>query len=108
MQVEAIYHQGKLDFVLPVKLRSGRIPLVVQIPDEAVIKDTPTQPQASYELPPEVLALALAMEEKLDQIRNCPPPDDDDKGYILTDKQNQYWDAFEFRARFYAEQGKLL
>ena len=96
MQVEAIYHQGRLEFILPVKLRSGRIPLVVQVPDEALIKDAPYQPQPTYELPSEALALALVMEEKLDQIRNAPPPNDADLP-SLTAKQLERIEAFSLR-----------
>ncbi|MBJ6609723.1 MAG: hypothetical protein JG718_05125 [Candidatus Thiothrix moscowensis] len=96
MQVEAIYHQGRLEFILPVKLRSGRIPLVVQVPDEAVIKDAPDQPQPIYQLPPEALALALVMEEKLDQIRNAPAPNDADLP-PLTAKQLERIEAFSLR-----------
>jgi hypothetical protein len=76
MQVEAIYDQGKLEWITPVKLKPGRIHLVVQIPDEQIV--TPSKRQPAYELPPEVLAQALAMEEKLERVRNAPLPADED------------------------------
>lgn len=77
MQLEAIYHQGKLEFISPVKLKPGHIRLVVQIPDADVITP-PAESKPVYELPPEVLTMAMAMEEKLDQVRNAPLPADED------------------------------
>lgn len=75
MQLEAIYDHGHLQFTHPVQLRRGRLRLLVEVPDDEVV-DSPTggiAPQeAAYVLPPEVVAMARAAEERLDQIRNAP------------------------------------
>ena len=39
MQVEAIYNQGRLEFVQPIKLKHDRLRLVVMVPDDEI--DTP-------------------------------------------------------------------
>lgn len=96
MQVEAIYDQGRLEFISPIRLKQGRIHLVVQIPDEEIITETLPQSKPTYELPPEVLALALAMEEKLDRVRNAPLPADEDLP-PLTPKQLERMEAFALR-----------
>ncbi|MGF1546420.1 MAG: hypothetical protein ACFCUG_03730 [Thiotrichales bacterium] len=78
MQIEAIYDQGKLEFVSPIKLKLGRIRLLVQIADADVIAEPSPSNKPSYELPAEVRALALEMEAKLDRVRHAPLPDEKD------------------------------
>jgi len=91
MQIEAIYRQGRLEFITPVKLKSDNIRVLVEVPDEAV------EPQDSaYGLPPEVIAGARAKRERLDAIRNAPLPPDDELPE-LSDKQQQRLDAFVLR-----------
>ena len=69
MQVEAIYNQGRIEFVQPLRLKHDHIRLVVTVPDEEI------EPEANtYNLPPEVLARAQAMLEKYEAIRNAPLP----------------------------------
>ena len=72
MQVEAIYDQGRLEFVQPMLLKHDRLRLVVEVPDDEIVN----QPNP-YNLPPEVLERAAQMRSHLDAIRNAPLPPDD-------------------------------
>jgi UDP-2-acetamido-2-deoxy-ribo-hexuluronate aminotransferase len=68
MHVEAIYREGRLEFLTPLRLRQGAIRMIVEVPEEAVEavghRDT---------LPAEVVARARSMRATLDAIRNAPP-----------------------------------
>ena len=72
MQVEAIYNQGRVEFVKPLKLKHDHRRLVVEVPDNEIV----TQPN-HYNLPSEVLERAAQMRSQLDAIRNAPFPSDD-------------------------------
>jgi hypothetical protein len=91
MNIEAIYDHGKLSFVTPIRLKHGKFRVIVTVPDDEV----EVQGDA-YTLPPEVLAMAKAMEEILDRIRNAPPPADEDLP-PLTQKQLDRIEAFALR-----------
>lgn len=112
MQIEAIYDQGKLQFLKPVKFLHQRFPVKLEIsPQEIVPTEASHTPSGhavfdNYSLSPQALSFAMQWWENL--LKPMPYWVSDDDGSVLSDKQNQYWDAFEFRARFYAEQGKLL
>lgn len=71
MQVEAIYENGKLEFVQPLRLKHERVMLVVTVPDHEV--ELPAHAGVSEG----VVQRARAMREKLDAIRNAPLPTDD-------------------------------
>lgn len=91
MQIEAIYNHGQLTFAQPLRLKHDNLRLIVNVPDEEIVtNDNP------YNLPPEVLKSAQAMRERLDAIRNAPPPPDDELPE-LTDKQLERIAAFELR-----------
>lgn len=112
MQVEAIYNQGKLEFLKPFRFIHQRFPVKVEIPAQALPQE-PTEnfllgELVFYACPLSSQARALAEQWWEDLLSPAPNWINDDEGYALTDKQNQYWDAFEFRVRFHAEQGKLL
>lgn len=96
MQLEAIYNQGRLEFIRPVQLKHERIRLTVDIPDEEILSPSPTTGEGaqapSYELPPEVLQLAKTMEERLNHIRNAPFPADEELP-PLTQKQQDRIEA---------------
>lgn len=92
MQIEAMYDHGRLEFTRPLQLRHERLRLVVEVPDEELV--TPAPP--AYNLPLEVLALAQAMRDKLDAIRNAPLPPDDELPE-LTEKQRERIEAFDLR-----------
>lgn len=91
MNIEAIYDHGKLSFVTPIRLKHGKVRVIVTVPDDEVeVQDD------AYTLPPEVLAMAKAMEEKLDRIRNATPHADEDLP-PLTQKQLDRIEAFALR-----------
>lgn len=91
MNIEAIYDHGKLSFVTPIRLKHGKVRVIVMVPDDEVeVQDD------AYTLPPEVSAMAKAMEEKLDRIRNAPLPADEDLP-PLTQKQLDRMEAFALR-----------
>ena len=90
MQVEAIYENGKLEFVQPLRLKHERVRLLVTVPDEEV--DVSVRHLVSEE----VLERARAMREQLDAIRNAPLPSDESLPE-LTPKQIDRINAFELR-----------
>lgn len=100
MQVEAIYSQGGLEFVRPLKLKHDQLRLVVIVPDGEI--DTSDNP---YNLGPEELAEAQAMLAKFDAIRNAPQPSDQSL-FGLSPKQLGRIEAFELRAQLRREQGR--
>lgn len=54
MQVEAIYDQGRLEFVRPLRVKHDRVRLVVTVPGDEL------EAAAPFDLPPEVLTRAQA------------------------------------------------
>ena len=91
MRVEAIYNQGRLEFVHPLKLKHDHLRLVVEVPDDEIV----TQPNP-YNLPSEVLERAAQMRSQLDAIRNAPLPSDDQLSPIAA-KTLERIDAFALR-----------
>ena len=100
MQVEAIYDQGRLEFVQPMLLKHDRLRLVVEVPDDEIVN----QPNP-YNLPPEVLERAAQMRSHLDAIRNAPLPPDDELPQLPVKFQDRM-DAIELRAQLRTEQGR--
>lgn len=100
MQVEAIYNQGRIEFVQPLRLKHDHVRLVVTVPDEEV--ETQANP---YNLPPEVLQRAAEMRTRLDAVRHAPLPPDEELPEI-TAKQLERIAAFELRAQMRIEQGR--
>jgi hypothetical protein len=103
MQIEAIYCQGRLDFLTPLRLKQGPLRVVVEVPDEAIDEaidgtlDTAMSTGGlAVNLPSEVVARARATREMLDAIRNAPPPPDDELP-AMTDKQCDRLDALALR-----------
>jgi len=90
MEVEAIYDQGKLEFVKPLKLKHERVRLFVTIPDDEV------EVLNHYVVSEDVVQRARAMREQLDAIRNAPLPPDDQL-LDLTQKRLDRIKAFELR-----------
>ena len=90
MQVEAIYDQGRLEFVHPLRLKHDRVRLVVTVPDEELESAVP------FDLPPEVLARAQALRQRLEAIRNAPTPPDEELPE-LTQRQVERLEAFALR-----------
>lgn len=72
MQVEAIYDHGRLEFAQPMQLKHDRVRLIVNVPDEEIVKD-----DEFYNLPPEVFERAEKMRNRLDAVLDAPLPPDD-------------------------------
>jgi hypothetical protein len=91
MQVEAIYDDGRLEFIHPLQLKHAKLRLMVTVPDEEIVStDNP------YNQPAEVLERAKAMLERMEAIRNAPLPLDDEI-QELTEKQLERIEAFDLR-----------
>ena len=100
MQVEAIYNQGRIEFVEPLRLKHNHIRLVVTVPDEEV------EPQINpYNLAQEIFTQAEAMLEKYEAILNAPLPPDEELPEISA-KQLERMAAFELRAQMRIEHGR--
>lgn len=95
MQIEAIYDQGKLEFITPVKLRGGRIRVKVEIPDEEV-QTEPLSVAESFELPDDLKLQAKEMLDRFTEIRNAPLPPESELPE-LTSKQEDRIHAFALR-----------
>ena len=100
MKLEAIYHRGRLEFSRPVKFKSDRVRLKVEVPDNEVI-----HPSEQDHLPPELHKQAEDMLAKLEAIRNAPLPPDDQLPEV-TPKQLERIEAFELCAQYREEQGR--
>lgn len=100
MQIEAIYDNGRLEFIHPIQFKHERLNLVVNVPDDEIVTDL-----NSYNLPKDMIDQAKAMLAKMDAIRNAPLPPDNDLPE-LTQKQLERIEAFELRAQMRIEQGR--
>ena len=100
MQVEAIYKQGHLEFVNPIKLKHDHLRLVVLVPDDEL--ETQSTP---YELSPDVLRKAEEMRQRIDAARRAPLSPDEELPEI-TAKELERIEAFELRAQMRREQGR--
>lgn len=100
MQVEAIYSQGRIEFVQPLRLKHDHIRLVVNVPDEEM--ETLQNP---FNLTPEVLKTAAEMQQRIDAARLAPLPADSELPEV-TAKQLERIEAFELRAQMRIEQGR--
>jgi predicted DNA-binding antitoxin AbrB/MazE fold protein len=100
MQIEAIYDQGRLEFVSPVKLKSGRIRVRVEIPEQAILPMPQGQAgeglDKGYSIPETVKEKSRKIKHRLDRIRNAPLSEDDELP-ALADKQQERIEAFALR-----------
>jgi hypothetical protein len=101
MQLEAIYDNGRLEFVPPIRLRHSRVRVIVQVPDTELMDssaeyDKDAGDARQFVLPPEIQAIADEMQADLDRIRNAPIPPDAQLP-PLTPKQRERMVAFELR-----------
>lgn len=101
MQVEAIYNQGRLEFVHPIKLKHDHLRVMVHVPDDEIL----ASPEGAYKLAPEEVAQAQAMLDKYQAILNAPLPPDDELPQLSVNYQDRL-DAMEFRAQVRLEQGR--
>lgn len=100
MQVEAIYNQGRIEFVQPLRLKHDHIRLVVNVPDDEVAVQTPP-----FNLPAEVLSRAQAMLAQYESILNAPLPPDQNLPELSAEYQERL-EAIDLRAQIRQEQGR--
>ena len=86
MKLEAIYDKGWLEFVQPIHFVRDRLRILVEVPDQEVVKpqDKAAASMGRY---------AQALQARLDAIRNEPLPPDD-KLPEFTEKQRSRIEAF--------------
>ena len=95
MNVDAIYENGKLEFVQPMRFKHERVRLLVTVPDHEVEEVLPSHLNLSN-LPADVVERATAMRARMDAIRNAPVPADEEL-LELTDEQLERIAAFALR-----------
>ena len=90
MKLEAIYDKGRLEFIQPVHFVHDRLRVVVEVPDQEVVKPQDMAPAASMG------RYAQALQARLDAIRNAPLPPDNELPEF-TEKQRSRIEAFALR-----------
>ena len=95
MEIEAIYDRGKLEFISFVKLKSERLRVKVEVPDEEI--EGVSSPESEHpDLPEELRKQARETLDRLAEIRNSPLPAEDELP-DLTAKQKERIQAFALR-----------
>ncbi len=95
MEIEAIYDQGRLEFISPIHLKNRRIRVKVEIPDEEIEENTFDAAKA-YKVPEGLKRQAREMLDRLAAVRNAPLPPDSELPE-LTPKQEKRIKAFALR-----------
>jgi len=95
MQIEAIYENGKLEFVQPLRLKHERIRVMVTVPDHEV-DAIHSSDLSLFDLPAEVVERAKATLARMEAIKNAPIPADETLPE-LTEKQMERLAAFALR-----------
>ena len=90
MKLEAMYDKGRLEFIQPVHFVRDRLRVVVEVPEEEVVKVQDNAPAATLG------SYAQDLKTRLDAIRNAPLPPDDELPEF-TDKQRSRSEAFALR-----------
>ena len=104
MQIEAIYDQGRLELVSPVKLKGGPIRVKVDIPDEVVEEYEDKLPEYDLsDFPGDVQQEVKRLQDIREEAMHSALPDDIQE---MTDKQQERWEAFEMRNALRRNQGR--
>ena len=90
MKLEAIYDKGRLEFIQPVHFVRDRLRVVVEVPEQEMVKPQGKAPAATLG------GYARDLKTRLDAIRNGPLPPDDELPK-LTEKQRSRIEAFALR-----------
>ena len=106
MQIEAIYDQGRLDFVSPVKLKGGPIRVKVEIPDEAMEKHEDKLPE--YDLSHFPKDVQQEVKRLQDIRRKAMGSAARDNLSEMTDKQKERWAGIELRNAVRRQQGRAV
>ena len=94
MAIEAIYDRGK-EFITPVKLKSERLRVKIEVPDEEIEGDS-TPDSELPDLSEELRRQARETLDRLAEIGNSPLPPEDEIPE-LTPKQEERIQAFALR-----------
>lgn len=106
MQIEAIYNQGKLEFISPVKLKSRRVRVKVDIPDDVVEKHEDKLPEHNLSgFPKDVQQEVKRLQDIRKKVMDSTLPNDLS---AMTDKQKERWEAFELRNAVRRTQGRAV
>ena len=100
MQVEAIYNQGRIEFVQPLRLKHERFRLLVNVPDDELEAES-----APLQLTAQASAQAQAMLDKYSAILNAPVPNEDELPELSAEYQERL-EAIDLRAQLRQEQGR--
>lgn len=107
MQVEAIYRDGRVELLQPLRLKRDNVRVLVTIPREEIEQESTDQrvDTSAYDLSPEVIEGARQFRARMDAILNAPLPPDDglpdpDPGF------EERMEAMELRAALRKEQGR--
>lgn len=100
MQVEAIYNQGSIQFVQPLRFKSERFRLVINVPDEELMPEP-----APFQLTAQASAQAQAMLDTYAAILNAPVPNDDALPELNAEYEERL-EAFDLRTQIRQQQGR--
>jgi hypothetical protein len=100
MQVEAIYSQGYIEFVEPLRLKHDHIRLIVNVPDDEIeLQTTP------FSLPAQDIARAQTLLGKFQAILEAPFPPDKELSALSAEYQERL-EAIDLRAQIRQDQGR--
>ena len=108
MQVKAIYENGHLEFTHPIKLKRGRLTLLVEVPDEDIVNDT-TETLPTYDLdefPEEIRQEVARMRAINEKVSNMALPSSVNEPD--SEEQEQRTRAFALRNALRREQGRAV
>lgn len=94
MLIEAIYDQGRLKFLEPIRLKHDQFRIQIELPDDEVIPIAQPVRQLAPDPNKRTHGLSqqlLDLRNRLDQIRNAPLPSDID---LMTEEEAIRWKAF--------------
>jgi len=100
MQVEAIYSQGRIEFMQPLRLKHDPVRVLVNVPDDEIDSQT-----LQYDLPAETSSQVQAMLEHYESILNAPLPPDSELPELGAEYQERL-EAIDLRAQIRKEQGR--
>lgn len=100
MQVEAIYSQGYIKLVEPLRFKHDQIRVIVNVPDDEI------EPKIMpFSLSVQAISRAQNMLEKYQAILNAPFPPDEDLPELNAEYQDRL-EAIDLRAQIRQEQGR--
>ena len=107
MQVEAIYRNGRVELLQPLRLKRDNVRVIVTVPAEELQDHTPDSELdlSAYHLSPEVTEAARQERARLDAILDAPLPPDNELPELSPEYEERVR-AHELRAQHRREQGR--